>query len=216
MKSKLTKRILAALCVALVLSALLALTTFAAEIQGGFGVIEGVDETYKAASAVINSDGTALNIDTANAITLTEDAWNKIDVYIDNEGNYTFLKDDKPVTNGTGTITFTDTSELKDGGVVNTGTGSAISNSFNSVTLVFENGTYSTASTTAPVVKTKVGQITGGTYEVYSNAYGCDFVAIVDASGCKIVDTETDVEVKAQFSTSIKTYVVDVYEVVAK
>ena len=81
----------------------------------------------------------------------------------------------------TGTITFTDTSELKDGGVVNTGTGSAISNSFNSVTLVFENGTYSTASTTAPVVKTKVGQITGGTYvgtiegfEVFGGTFSLD------------------------------------------
>jgi len=68
-------------------------------------------------------------------------------------------------TTETGTITFTDTSDAKNGGVVNTGTGSAISNSFNNVTLVFENGTYSTASTTKPVVKTKVGQINGGTFE---------------------------------------------------
>lgn len=65
----------------------------------------------------------------------------------------------------TGTITFTDTSDAKNGGVVNTGTGNAISNSFGSVTLVFENGKYSTASTTNPVVKTKVGQITGGTFD---------------------------------------------------
>ena len=61
-----------------------------------------------------------------------------------------------------------------------------------------------------------INKITGGTYEVCTNKYGCDFAGIVDASGCQIVDTGVDVEVKAQFSSSVKTYVVDVLEVVAK
>ena len=61
-----------------------------------------------------------------------------------------------------------------------------------------------------------LNKITGGTFEVYKNNYGCDFATIVDNSGCKINDTGVDKEVKAQFSTSIKSYNVDVYEVVAK
>ena len=65
----------------------------------------------------------------------------------------------------TGTITFTDTSNLKSGGVVNTGNGSSISNSFAKVTLIIEDGTYETASASKPVVKTKVGTIMGGTFK---------------------------------------------------
>ena len=72
MKSKLTKRILAVACAAIVLSVLFAITGFAAEIKGGFGVIEGVDGNYKAAPASINTNGTALTINTTNAIVLSE------------------------------------------------------------------------------------------------------------------------------------------------
>ncbi len=56
---------------ALILSVMLTLTAIAA-IEGGMGTIKGVDETYKAAPAVINAKGDGLSVDTANAIVLSE------------------------------------------------------------------------------------------------------------------------------------------------
>ena len=57
---------------AMVLVALFALTAFA-EVTGGFGVINGADDTYKAATATINAAGDGLTVDVENAIVLSAD-----------------------------------------------------------------------------------------------------------------------------------------------
>lgn len=63
-----------------------------------------------------------------------------------------------------------------------------------------------------------IGKITGGTFEKGSSKAGfnCDFAGIVEASGCQVQDTGTTVDVKAQFTTSLKNYTLSVVEVVAK
>ena len=56
---------------ALILAVLTALPVLA-EIEGAMGIIRGVDETYKAAPAVINAKGDGLSVDTDNAFVLSE------------------------------------------------------------------------------------------------------------------------------------------------
>ena len=63
-----------------------------------------------------------------------------------------------------------------------------------------------------------IGAITGGTFEKGSltTGFGCDFESLVDASGCKVVETGETVDVNTQFSTKVTTYTLKVLEVVAK
>lgn len=65
-----TNKFLRFVVTALMLSVLMALTAFAA-VEGGMGSINGVDETYKAASAVINVKGNGLTVDTDSAFVLS-------------------------------------------------------------------------------------------------------------------------------------------------
>ncbi|MBQ8571891.1 MAG: hypothetical protein IJ451_00315, partial [Ruminococcus sp.] len=77
MAQKNSYRYLTVAVMAMVLAALFALTTFAADVTGGFGTILGVENgSYEAASVTISADGTGIDVDTDNAITLS-DANNK-------------------------------------------------------------------------------------------------------------------------------------------
>ena len=62
-----------------------------------------------------------------------------------------------------------------------------------------------------------INEITGGTFVKGDwKGFGCDFAAIVEASGCQVTETSETVDVYVHFSTRVATYTLAVVEVSAK